>query len=237
MYISIVNLIIFGLLTISLITFIFIFVFIKAERKIKEAEASRTIYCEKTGTQGVIPSTIDLIEMRTLNLPIKKWVVNKKSKYNTIMDYKTVDTLHIPSITLEDFLITVPKIQVMFNAINDTLKKAEDYNIESIAYIKSLARVKFYKDELIKHFYTLTSRFVKNKKAYEKHLIEQSNISIGWLIETCSNIIDYYTTSKKKIQLLQKGTTVRQTLGDNLSWDSIKMDEHGKKLLKPRYVG
>jgi predicted choloylglycine hydrolase len=75
----------------------------------------------------------------------------------------------------------------------------------------------------------------RKQKKYFRALKKKAEGDIGWFVDLCTEIFDYWSLTKKKIEYLASGTTLRQMYGADVSWDFFTLDGDGKMCVKPRF--
>lgn len=83
--------------------------------------------------------------------------------------------------------------------------------------------------------YDLSYQFVKNKKKYRKRLYDRCENDVLFTLDICEQVSDYWKLVKKKALLLGQEATLRQTVGEEFSWNLVKMDTKKAILTKSRY--
>lgn len=146
---------------------------------------------------------------------------------------------------VNDFIITIAQIPIFPNL--NYLKLMAEYHSILIKYVDvmptnekdKLEADRVYKEayeRIIDLIFHLSYQFVKNKKKYKKQLYQRCHIDVLFTLDICEQISDYWKLIKKKALLLSSQTTLRQTVGEGFSWNSVDLGTGKRITIKPRYA-
>lgn len=198
-------------IVLSVTCLILLFLYLKS----KEKEGKETIrYVDTSGIVSNPPRFIEVAPNKTINFSFDKYKIS---------------ICHLP---IFENIELISKLSGHFAIIKYGLKKkydtpfskADETRIYQAHYMS-----------IVKTLYTLSKPFNKKrgyKKAFEKKCYGDSN----FVFMICKEIFDYWQNMGKLLGVLEKGLTPRLQYGEELGSDRLKWDEHGKRLITPRYA-
>lgn len=182
---------------------------------LKAINPPEKIYIDKSGIGKNPPELfIDTWKNKTLNIKIDD------KYYVSFCKLSILESLgHIENIaTYYKVLEELSKYQPL-NKVDEKVKYA---NI-----VKAYSAIIYY-------IYILTKPIVNKKYGFKKALYAKAEKDEGWLFDTCEQLFDYWMPLKKKLHLLARQQTLRQTVGERFTWNTLAMDREGRILIKPR---
>lgn len=159
------------------------------------------------------PSFIETWQGKSINFKLDKYIVS------------------ITQLSITDCIFYIENIAKSFALMKEilTVEKTD----KKTDLMMNVTFLTLYKN-LINIVYKLSKPYCK-KWRYEKALYKKAMKDIIWFVDIVEQILDYWMYIKKKIFLLAKGQTLRQTVGESYSWNSLKLDGNGKILIRPRF--
>lgn len=127
----------------------------------------------------------------------------------------------------------VSSISYQYKLLLDTMEYNPVDEVDKFNHYKSYIGVL---DNLAEMIYQLCHPYVKNKNRLRNTLLKETYNNMTFIMDVCEQVTDYWKTVKKKALLLARGTTLQETVGEAQSWNSLKVDNDGKILMKPRYA-
>ena len=205
-------LIFFGVAALAVILSL-LFELIKKNKLIKDGKIIQ--YIDTSGIKSNPPSYIETWQNKTLNIKLSK-------RYD-------IKVTHLPALWclkyLEDFQNTYLYIQQLSQTTSKN--RLEESKRQSIL-------IGCYK-RLIKYIYNLSKYSVKNRRRYRKELFKRGLMDIVFITDITEQIIDFWKTLKKKLQLQASGETLKSMHGDTCTWSYTSWDGDLRKSVKPRY--
>lgn len=174
------------------------------------------IYVDTTGT-GVNPPIkyIDVELNKTINFKLDKWVISichLPIKYNI----KYIDKIK----TIYDLIVK----ESDYIPANKTQEFTHSVRTNALYYQATLL------------IYELSSHFVKDKRKYKRALFKKSKESSDFVMDIIEQTVDFWLYRKKKALMLSQAQTLLSMVGSAYTWNSLNLDSHGKRLIKPRYA-
>ena len=173
-------------------------------------------YIDRSGIPGnPAVSFIDVWTGKVINIIFGKW----KITFSQIPAPEGINILHILSGCHAG----------LRNAIKETEGKVSP--IDQKTYI-------LYYSSIIELIYRLSAPHINIFKRYfyRKALKRQAMENVAWLLDVVENLVDYWSSVKKKIELLSQGKTLFQTVGARYTWSSYSVDGEGMISIKPRFA-
>jgi len=145
---------------------------------------------------------------------------------------------------LDKFTISIAQIPIHKNL--RYLKKIAEYHNLLIKYVEYEPQNKIdemranllYKqtyERIIELIYELSYQLVKKKKRFKKALYKKAESDVLWTLDVCEQVSDYWKLVKKKALLLAGQATLRQTVGEHCSWNSVNFDTGERISIKSRF--
>jgi hypothetical protein len=172
-------------------------------------------YIDRSGITGnQAYNFIDVWGGKVMNIRFKKWVIT----FSQIPAIEGLNNLNLLSGCHAGLLSAV------------TSKGEKVTRIEQKTFM-------LYYSSIIEILYRLSAPHVPALKRffYRRDLFAHALKDTAWTLDIVENLIDYWTTIKKKIEMLSKGKTLTATIGGRYSWNSLKTDTAGNILIRPRF--
>lgn len=193
----------------------FIFMIFKIRELKHKLKEPYLVYVDTGGINKNPPAYIDTWRGKTINFKLDKYIVT------------------ISQLPFLMCLNHMRQIENLFRLLKENLEYKSESKQDKILH--QIKYVTIYKT-IIQIIYKLSKRFVDNKHGYKKALYKKAKQDVTWMMDVIEQTLDYWGYVKKKINLLAKGSTLRQMGGENFTWNSLEMDRQGKILLKPRFA-
>jgi len=182
----------------------------------KDKHEIEYIYVDTTGIDINPPKHyIEVEQNKTINFKLNKWVVS---------------ICHLP---IKYNIKYIEKIKTIFSLIVQETDYIPTNKITELSHYLRMKALLHHGTILI---YNLSKHFIKKKRGYKKALFKEALDNSDFIIDIMEQALDFWLYRKKKAQAVSQGQTLLSTVGSACTWNSLNLDSHGKRLIKPRYA-
>lgn len=200
----------------------------------------------------IIIGILALLLLYFIGKTVKQWLIIKKNEFVQYIDTsgisqnppKFIETWQGKTINFrvnKYYKISIAQMtpDLFFKYLDNIVcmyKKLETLTQTEMQRDEKTVKYSLVYNEIIRLIYQISKHTVKNKSGYKKSLYDRCNRDVSFVISVCEEMLDYWMYVKKKIQILAKGSTSRQTIG-GLSYEPLlERDGTGRIFAKPRFV-
>ena len=193
---------------------VFLYLMFKLSEYKRRMVAPEVVHVDTSGVATNPPKFIDVLVNKTINFEVGKY------------------SIKIEQLGIGKCMTTVNKIASLFEMLTVEIDRVPTGKVDEMKH--NLMKDSIYK-QIVMHIYLLSAPFVDNKRKYRKELINYSKDNHIKIFHIVEQVIDYWTYIKKLVALLSKGGSLKKTIGEWCTWNSLSMDSAGNHSIKPRF--